>query len=189
MRDFFRRLAGRAAGRYRKMSIQMVISLSFTAVAVVGMLFMGGSLYLWMSGTASAMVEESSQKVLAQVNLNLDSYLRRMMRVSDTMYYRVIKDADLGQDDLMPGMVCKVDIADSSRYPSGIVVPNNCIQIDYSGHAFVWVAHDGVAAKRRIRVGGLTEKGTLVSQGLEKGELLIVEGSQKVSEGSKIVVK
>ena len=59
MRDFFRRLAGRAAGRYRKMSIQMVISLSFTAVAVVGMLFMGGSLYLWMSGTASAMVEDT----------------------------------------------------------------------------------------------------------------------------------
>ena len=104
MRDFFRRLAGRAAGRYRKMSIQMVISLSFTAVAVVGMLFMGGSLYLWMSGTASAMVEESSQKVLAQVNLNLDSYLRRMMRVSDAMYYRVIKNTDLATGSLQQGM-------------------------------------------------------------------------------------
>lgn len=104
MRDFFRRLAGRAAGRYRKMSIQMVISLSFTAVAVVGMLFMGGSLYLWMSGTASAMVEESSQKVLAQVNLNLDSYLRRMMRVSDAMYYRVIKKTDLATGSLQQGM-------------------------------------------------------------------------------------
>ena len=104
MRDFFRRLAGRAAGRYRKMCIQMVISLSFTAVAVVGMLFMGGSLYLWMSGTASAMVEESSQKVLAQVNLNLDSYLRRMMRVSDAMYYRVIKNTDLATGSLQQGM-------------------------------------------------------------------------------------
>ena len=104
MRDFFRRLAGRAAGRYRKMSIQMVISLSFTAVAVVGMLFMGSSLYLWMSGTASAMVEESSQKVLAQVNLNLDSYLRRMMRVSDAMYYRVIKNTDLATGSLQQGM-------------------------------------------------------------------------------------
>ncbi len=104
MRDFFRRLAGRAAGRYRKMSIQMVISLSFTAVAVVGMLFMGGSLYLWMSGTASAMVEESSQKVLAQVNLNLDSYLRRMMRMSDAMYYRVIKNTDLATGSLQQGM-------------------------------------------------------------------------------------
>ncbi len=104
MRDFLRRRAGRAAGRYRKMSIQMVISLSFTAVAVVGMLFMGGSLYLWMSGTASDMVEESSQKVLAQVNLNLDSYLRRMMRVSDAMYYRVIKNTDLATGSLQQGM-------------------------------------------------------------------------------------
>ncbi len=104
MRDFFRRLAGRAAGRYRKMSIQMVISLSFTAVAVVGMLFMGASLYLWMSSAASHMVEESSQKVLAQVNLNLDSYLRRMMRISDAMYYRVIKNTDLATGSLQAGM-------------------------------------------------------------------------------------
>ncbi len=104
MRNFFRRLAGRAAGRYRKMSIQMVISLSFTAVAVVGMLFMGASLYLWMSSAASRMVEESSQKVLAQVNLNLDSYLRRMMRVSDAMYYRVIKNTDLAAGSLQAGM-------------------------------------------------------------------------------------
>ena len=91
--------------------------------------------------------------------------------------------------DLMPGMVCKVDIADSSRYPSGIVVPNNCIQIDYAGHAFVWIAKDGIATQRRVRMGGSTEKGTLVSQGLERGELLIVEGGQKVSEGTEIVIK
>jgi len=37
--------------------------------------------------------------VLAQVNWNLDSYLRNMMRVSDTVYYRVIKSADLEQSD------------------------------------------------------------------------------------------
>ena len=34
------------------------------------------------------------------MNLNLDAYLRGMMRVSDTMYYRVIKNADLDSDSL-----------------------------------------------------------------------------------------
>jgi two-component system sensor histidine kinase YesM len=41
--------------------------------------------------------------VLSQVNLNLDSYLRSMMRVSNTVYYQVIKDLDLadGADDAL----------------------------------------------------------------------------------------
>ena len=43
------------------------------------------------------MAAETSQRVLEQVNWNLDSYLRSMMRVSDTVYYRVIKNADLEQ--------------------------------------------------------------------------------------------
>lgn len=104
MRAFVKRFLGRAADRYRKMSIQMVISLSFTAVAVVGMVFMGLSLFLRFSTTTQALVEDSSQRVLSQVNLNLDSYLRRMMRVSDTMYYRVIKNTDLAEGTLTDGM-------------------------------------------------------------------------------------
>lgn len=104
MRAYCKRLAGKIAERYRKMSIQMVISLSFTAVAVVGMVFIGLSLYLRFSNTAQALVEDSSQRVLAQVNLNLDSYLRRMMRISDTMYYRVIKNIDLAEGSLADGM-------------------------------------------------------------------------------------
>ncbi|MCH1979956.1 sensor histidine kinase [Lawsonibacter sp. OA9] len=86
------------------MSIQMVISLSFTTVAVVGMIFMGLSLFWRFSSATGELVAENSQRVLAQVNLNLDSYLRSMMRVSDTMYYRVIKSADLGRDSLTAPM-------------------------------------------------------------------------------------
>ena len=41
----FKSFAARLAKQYRRMSIQMVISLSFTAVAVVGMVFMGLSLF------------------------------------------------------------------------------------------------------------------------------------------------
>lgn len=104
MRTVLKRLAGRLARRYRTMSIQMVISLSFTTVAVVGMVFMGLSLFLRFSDTASHLTEESSQRVLSQVNLNLDSYLRRMMRISDTMYYRVIKYTDLADGSLIDGM-------------------------------------------------------------------------------------
>ena len=104
MTSILKRFTSRWAQRYQKMSIQMVISLSFTTVAVVGMIFMGLSLFWRFSAATGELVAENSQRVLAQVNLNLDSYLRSMMRVSDTMYYRVIKSADLGRDSLTAPM-------------------------------------------------------------------------------------
>ena len=98
--NVFRRLAAQWGERYRKMSIQMVLSLSFTAVAAAGMLLMSVSL-IWRSSAANEqLVAENSRRVLAQANLNLDSYLRRMMRISDTVYYRSIKNMDLAEDDL-----------------------------------------------------------------------------------------
>lgn len=81
-----------------------VIALSFTTVAVVGMVFMGLSLVLRFSNATAALVEDNTQRVLHQVNMNLDSYLRRMMRISDTMYYRVIKSTDLADGTLTDGM-------------------------------------------------------------------------------------
>jgi len=96
----FRSLLQRWGSLYRRSSIQMILSASFTAVAVVGMVFLGLTLFLRFSSTTNAQMAENSQRVLAQVNLNLDNYLRSMMRVSDTAYYRVIKDLDLDQDNL-----------------------------------------------------------------------------------------
>ena len=98
--NVFRRLAAKFAERYRTMSIQMVLSLSFTAVAAAGMVLMGASLVWRFSAASEQLVAENSQRVLAQANLNLDSYLRRMMRISDTVYYRSIKNLDLAEDDL-----------------------------------------------------------------------------------------
>lgn len=104
MKKLFTRAAASLSRCYRTMSIQMVISLSFTAAAVAGMLLMGLSLVWRYSAGTERLVRENTERVLSQVNMNMDSYLRRMMRVSDTMYYRIIKNADLATQSLEPGM-------------------------------------------------------------------------------------
>lgn len=104
MKKLFARAAASLSRRYRTMSIQMVISLSFTAAAVAGMLLMGLSLVWRYSAGTDQLVRENTERVLSQVNMNMDSYLRRMMRVSDTMYYRIIKNADLASQSLDEGM-------------------------------------------------------------------------------------
>ena len=85
---------------YHRSSSQVILSLFFTAVAVVGMVFLGLTLFLRFSASNNALLVENSQRVLSQVNLNLDARLREMMRVSDAAYYRVIKDADLAEEDI-----------------------------------------------------------------------------------------
>lgn len=43
---------------------------------------------------------ERTEQVLSQTAINLEDYLRNMRRISDAMYYTVIKDKDLGYESM-----------------------------------------------------------------------------------------
>ncbi len=64
------------------------------------MVFLGLVFFFRLSAVTNEQMAESSQRVLTQVNLNLDHYLHSMMRISDAAYYRVLKGADLDQDEV-----------------------------------------------------------------------------------------
>ena len=77
--------------------LQYMIALSFTLITVIGMLLLGIALYAAYTRNAEELVVEDNTKLVAQVELNLTNYLRNMMRISDTAYYSVIKNIDLGE--------------------------------------------------------------------------------------------
>ena len=85
---------------YKNISIQYIISISFTIIAMIGMIIVGGAFYLRFTNSTEDMISENSRFILEQVNLNLDSYLRKMMKVSDTIYYKAIKKKDLAVDNI-----------------------------------------------------------------------------------------
>ena len=85
--------------------------------------------------------------------------------------------------ELVPGMIGKVVLkADVSQ---GIVIPANAVLINQQGK-FVWVEENGRATRRSITLGGYSGKGVIVSNGLQSGDSVIVEGYQKVSEGMRV---
>ena len=88
----------------QKRSLQFTISITFTAVAVLGMVIVGVSLSMRFISSTERMASEDNTRMVDQVNLNLDTYLRNMLRISDSMYYRVIKNADLSKDDISHDM-------------------------------------------------------------------------------------
>lgn len=81
-------------------SIQMTISLSFTVVSVCCMCFLGVMLFTQFSNRSEEQYMENSEQLLNQTAINLGDYLRNMRRISDAMYYSVIKDKDLSFESL-----------------------------------------------------------------------------------------
>lgn len=80
--------------------IQRTIAVAFTLVSVICMCVLGVTLYGWFSEQLKAGTVRNSQQLLNQTTDNLDDYLRSMRRISDAMYYSVIKDKDLDSDSL-----------------------------------------------------------------------------------------
>ncbi|MCD7818824.1 MAG: sensor histidine kinase [Lachnospiraceae bacterium] len=78
----------------------MTISVSFTIVSVCCLCFLGIMLYEQFERQEQELTVENSEQLLEQTAISLEDYLRSMRRISDAMYYSVIKDKDLAEDSL-----------------------------------------------------------------------------------------
>ena len=79
----------------RRYDLRRVIWVSFTATAVVTTLIMGLSVYGRYMTQTQETIREDNQTLLTQANYQFTSFLRNMMKVSDSLYYSVIKETDL----------------------------------------------------------------------------------------------
>ena len=89
---------------FKRRSIQLVISFSFTLVAIISMSFMAMSFYTNYINTSRQNAIDNDEKIVEQISWNLNSYLRNMMGVSNSMYYSVIKNLDLTSDTMTEEM-------------------------------------------------------------------------------------
>ncbi|MCM1177338.1 MAG: efflux RND transporter periplasmic adaptor subunit [Clostridium sp.] len=88
-------------------------------------------------------------------------------------------------DGLMPGMVCKVRIPGGNSRSA--VIPSSVIKTDASGR-YVWAVKDLKAVRLPVVTGGFSGNGVIISEGLQAGDLVIVEGARKVSSGMKVKI-
>lgn len=88
---------------------------------------------------------------------------------------------------LMPGMVCKVRVL--SREGTGnVVIPAKVVRNDEGGR-YVWIVDSTqTVRKARIVTGGYCGEGVVVTDGLESGDRVIVEGAGKVSSGMTVKI-
>lgn len=95
-----KRISGFLQNIFKVSSIQSVITLSFTAVTILSMLFISLALYGMFSDNAEKNAASSTQQIMDQVNLNLDYYLKGMMEISDLIRSNLNGDTYNDRDNL-----------------------------------------------------------------------------------------
>ena len=83
---------------------------------------------------------------------------------------------------LVPGMYMKVFLVDTRELQS-LLIPQPAIQEGQAGKAVLVVGKDGKVSQRMIKTGIKSGARIQVTEGLKEGELVIVEGLQKVKLG------
>ena len=86
--------------RYQTASISSITAVSFTIVSVISLGFAGVLLYGRFSSSTEDLIARNNIQLMNQVSLNLETSVRNMMRLSNSMYYCVIKNVDLGVEKL-----------------------------------------------------------------------------------------
>lgn len=87
---------------------------------------------------------------------------------------------------LKPEMSADIEVT-KSFIEEAIVLPQDLI-IDFGNDKFVFVLENDVVRKKSITLGGRNKNNTLVTGGIRKGEKLVIEGFQSLTDGDKVQV-
>ena len=81
-------------------SIRYTIFIYFTVTALAASLLVTFSLYQRLSTQVAEMVQEENQSLINQAARSVESYLRTVMKLSDSLYYGAVKNADLSSESI-----------------------------------------------------------------------------------------
>lgn len=88
--------------------------------------------------------------------------------------------------ELLPGTYVRVQL-EQGVDTDAIAVPQQAIQRNFSGGSEVYVIRDdNVVISQAVRLGGIVDGQWLVTEGLKKGDRVVVEGFQKITAGIKV---
>ncbi|MBQ4292732.1 MAG: efflux RND transporter periplasmic adaptor subunit [Muribaculaceae bacterium] len=91
---------------------------------------------------------------------------------------------------LLPGMVANVTFHGASNVGDGgdYSLPLTAVQKNASGKLFVWsIGNDSLVHRTPVAIGHTAGNRIAITSGLKAGQRIVVEGYQKLSEGTKVV--
>jgi multidrug efflux system membrane fusion protein len=75
-----------------------------------------------------------------------------------------------------------------SQQQNAIVIPNEAVQTAQDG-TYVYVAADGVANKRTVKIARTSAGFSIVAEGLKAGEQVVTDGQLQLTDKARITIK
>lgn len=100
--------------------------------------------------------------------------------------YRLELEIDNPEHQILPGMFVRADIVKQSS-TQALSIPFYSI-VSRNNEQYVFVEKDGVVEKRTVKTGIMEEWMVEITEGLEPGEHVVVEGHRDVEDGRKVKV-
>lgn len=100
--------------------------------------------------------------------------------------YDVRASLDNPGGELLPGMVCRVEVS-SAAAAEQIVLPLSAVQQAGDGSRFVWKVRGDSVVRTQVAAGRLVRDGIVLDAGVAAGDRIVVGGMQKIGEGSKVI--
>ena len=97
---YLKQTIGIIVNTFRIRSIQSIITLSFTLITILTMIFIGVTLYNKFSKTAEKNVIISTNQIIDQVSLNLEYYIMNMAEVSNLITENLNTISDINMENL-----------------------------------------------------------------------------------------
>jgi len=92
-------------------------------------------------------------------------------------------------DNSIPSGVTGTALVYIYENPNAIMVPRNVVLRDVDGQNYVFLGVNGVAQRRNVRVGRESDINFEIVEGLNIGDVLIVQGIMLLQEGSRLNVQ
>ena len=144
---------------------------------------------------AESVIPKVSVGAKAIVNVkSIDSSVEGVVTIASptknpqTGMYNVSIAIENPEDVLKDGMFADITLTISDAVDA-LIIPSDAILENENGQKYVFVADDGVAVKKEIVVGIITEEYTEILKGIQEGDKVIVSGKEYLSdENSKIKI-
>ena len=106
-----------------------------------------------------------------------------------THTYDIKINVSNGDGKLLPGMVASVQFVAALQQQAGqVTLPVTAVQKNADGSHFVWIVeNDSTAHRKPVTIGSTQGNRIIITGGVENGQRIVIEGYQKLSEGTRVV--
>lgn len=86
---------------------------------------------------------------------------------------------------LLPGQFVRARVNAGTR-PNGVLIPQRAVVVNDQGARVMLVGDDDKVVSREIQLGGLQGSGWIIREGLDEGDVVIIEGGSSVRSGAPV---